>query len=103
MFCILNVTVPDAQTADKISKVLIDKRLAACVSATKEIKSTYRWQGNVESENELLLIIKTQKSFFSELKKVIKENHPYEVPEIIALPIIDVDEDYAAWMQESMD
>lgn len=103
MFCLLNVTVPDKETADKITKVLLDKRLAACVGTTKEILSTYRWQGRIESEQELLLTIKTRKSFFPELSKTIKDLHPYEVPEIIALPIIDIEEDYANWMQESLD
>lgn len=102
MFCVVNVTVPDEEIANKISEALVEKKLAACVAATKEIRSTYSWQGKVESEGEILLIIKTKKSLFTELKKTIKELHPYEVPEIIALPIIDLDEDYAAWMQGNL-
>lgn len=103
MFCLVNITVPDNEIAEKIAAKLIDKRLAACVNCIDNVRSTYRWQGKIESEDEKLLVVKTRKEFFTDLCELVKEIHPYEVPEIIAIPIVDIDESYTQWMQESLD
>lgn len=102
MFCLVNITVPDRQIAEKLAKKLIDERLVACVSIVPGIKSIYRWQGKIESEQELLLVAKTHKSLFDELSLKAKELHPYEVPEIVASEIVAVDKDYANWLEESL-
>jgi periplasmic divalent cation tolerance protein len=93
-------TVPDAAAADKLAKGLVDARLAACVNAISGLTSYYRWQGKVEIDSEVQLLIKTRRGRFDELAAWIKANHPYDVPEIVALAAVRVSEDYLAWAVE---
>ncbi len=97
---IVFITSPNEDEAVKIAKALVEAKLAACVNIIKNIRSIYRWQEKVEDETEVLLIAKTQKKLFSALSKKVKELHSYEVPEIIALPIIEGSEDYLKWLKE---
>lgn len=90
-------TVPDEGAAERLAKGLIEERLAACVSAIPGVKSFYRWQGNVETGTEIQLVIKTRAERFDELAAWISANHPYEVPEIVAIPADRVSEAYLAW------
>jgi len=90
-------TAPDEAVAETLAKGLIDTRLAACVNAVPGIRSFYRWRGKVESETEVQLIIKTRPTCFEALAAWIESNHPYEVPEIIALPAHEVSESYLQW------
>jgi periplasmic divalent cation tolerance protein len=90
-------TCPDEATADRIARELIDGRLAACVNRLA-VRSTYRWKDRVEDEPEALLIIKTMASRYRELELRIKALHPYELPEIIALPVVAGSEAYLAWI-----
>jgi len=90
-------TVPDAAAAEKLAKGLIDSRLAACVNAIPGLKSYYRWQGKVEVDSEVQLLIKTRRGRFDELSTWIEANHPYDVPEIIALSVDQVSNSYLAW------
>ena len=83
-----------------LARLLVEQRLAACVQ-TNEITSTYRWQGQVESAPEIMLTAKTLASRLSELEQVVKRHHSYEVPEIIATPIVRASEAYALWVQEN--
>jgi len=96
VFC----TVPKGDTGEKIAKSLVEKRLAACVNIIDKIRSIYLWQGKIEDDTESLLIIKTDSKKFEELKKAIKEIHPYTVPEIIALPIVEGIDLYLNWIDE---
>lgn len=96
-------TCPDEQTASNIASKLVENRLAACVNIIPAIKSVYRWQGKTEQDNEVLLIIKTRKDVFSRLETLIRENHPYELPEIVAVPIDTGLKEYLIWMDESLD
>jgi len=80
VFC----TVPDRDTAENISITLIKKGLAACCNILPQITSIYSWEGKIEKESELMLIIKSAEDKFSELEETITELHPYDVPEVIA-------------------
>ena len=94
-------TVPDRESGEKIAAALVAEHLAACVNLVPGLSSTYRWKGKVEKAEECLLIIKTGVSRFDVLKRRIQELHPYELPEIIALPIIHGDRNYLNWITES--
>ena len=93
-------TVPDDATAERLAKGLVEERLAACVNAIPGVKSFYRWQGKFESDTEVQLVIKTRADRFDALAAWISENHPYEVPEIVAIPADRVSEGYFAWAVE---
>jgi periplasmic divalent cation tolerance protein len=93
-------TVPDGATAERLAKGLVEERLAACVNAIPGVKSFYRWQGKIETDNEIQLLIKTRGERFDELAAWINANHPYEVPEIVAIPAERVSEAYLAWAVE---
>jgi periplasmic divalent cation tolerance protein len=95
-------TCPDEGTAERISRGLVEAGLAACVSRMPGLRSTYRWQGRVEDEPEVLLLIKTVATRFQELEMRLKSLHPYEVPEIIALPIAMGSSDYLSWLRTAL-
>ncbi len=80
-------TCPDEETAREIASLLIEQQLAACVNIIPAIESVYRWQDKVEFATEYLLIIKTQSDCYTELENTIQTLHPYELPEIVAVPI----------------
>lgn len=80
-------TVPDVETAERVSRALVDERLAACVSRVPGVVSLFRWQGGVEESGEILLVIKTHARRAPELTRRLRELHPYEVPEILVLPV----------------
>ncbi len=90
-------TVPDEETAEKLAKGLVSERLSPCVNIIPKIRSIYFWDGKVEDDGELLLLIKSKKEFFEEIKKYIVENHPYVVPEIISFKIESSFEKYRDW------
>lgn len=92
------VTVPDMSAAEKIGKKIVEERLAACVNIVKDVRSIYMWEGKLQDEAELLLIIKTRESAFNLLKEKIKSLHPYSVPEIISLEVKEGNEEYINWV-----
>lgn len=94
------ITAPSEDEAVKISRAIVEARLAGCVNIIKNIRSIYSWQGKIEDEPEVLMVVKTQKGLFGELSKKVKELHSYSVPEIIALPIVEGSEDYLKWLKE---
>ncbi|GGP19433.1 dihydroorotate dehydrogenase [Thermocladium modestius] len=100
-YVLVNVTAPEDQGI-RIGRVLVEEGLAACVNVVRGIRSIYRWKGNVEEDEEALLIIKTTRPALDRLVRRVKELHPYEVPEIIAMPIIAGNEDYLRWIEESV-
>ncbi len=91
-------TCPDPETANSIAVVLVEEGLAACVNIQPSITSVYRWQGKTESASESLMIIKSSTENYSDIEKKIVELHPYELPEVIAVPIIAGLEPYLAWL-----
>ena len=99
-FSIIIVTTPDKELAKKITRLLVEKRLAAC-GQLFPIESIYLWQGKVCEENETALFIKSRTALFEEIRKVIKENHPYEVPQIVQIPITDGLPDYLKWISDN--
>lgn len=94
-------TCPDQATAERIAETVVDERLAACVNLVPGLISIYRWQGQIQRDAEWLLIIKTCSTVYSLLEARLCELHPYEVPEIIALPIQAVLADYLDWIVDS--
>ena len=98
---ILSTCSSEAEAA-KIARVLIDAHLAACVNVLPNIRSYYRWQGNVESADEWMLVIKTSRDRFAAVRAAIEGAHSYEVPEIVALPIVEGSPAYLSWMDENL-
>ncbi len=93
-------TAPDEEVAQRLARGLVEARLAACVNAIPGVTSFYRWQGKVESDAEVQLVIKTRPERFAELAEWLHEHHPYEVPEIVALPTEAVSDAYLRWAIE---
>ena len=93
-------TCPDESVADRIARELVGARLAACVNRLPGVRSIYRWKGAVQDEPEVLLAIKTVRSRYEELEMRLKALHPYEVPEIIAVPVLAGAAPYLAWLAE---
>jgi periplasmic divalent cation tolerance protein len=100
-YAVIFVTASSRQEAEAIAQALVADNLAACVSFT-QIHSVYKWQGNVNSEDEWQLIIKTHIDKFPQLEAKVKEIHSYEVPEIIALPIVAGFLPYLNWISEQI-
>jgi periplasmic divalent cation tolerance protein len=97
------VTCGSRKEAAKIARILVERRLAACVSEVGgAVASTYRWKGKIESAREFLLIIKSTKKRFAALRDAILEVHSYDVPEIIALTIVGGLGEYLDWIAESV-
>ena len=94
------ITASNEDEAAKISRALVESRLAGCVNIIRNIRSIYSWQGKIEDEPEVLMIAKTRKPLLDALMKKVKELHSYTVPEIIALPIVGGSEDYLKWLRE---
>ena len=94
-------TVGNITEAKKISHLLVEKRLAACCNVIPGLLSTYRWQGEIQQEDEFLLLIKTAARKYAQLEKEIKMIHSYSVPEIIAVPVADVSPAYLDWILEN--
>ena len=95
------ITSPSEDEAAGIARALVESRLAACVNIVRNIRSIYAWQGKIEDDTEVLMIAKTQRNLFDALSAKVKELHSYDVPEIIAISIIDGSEDYLKWIKES--
>lgn len=89
---------PDCATAERIAQQLIEAKLAACVSVQAECLSIYRWQGKLEKAREVALHIKTTHATYPALEAALRELHPYDLPEIIALPITQGLPDYLSWV-----
>ena len=92
-------TFPDLDRARQIGAALVERQVAACVNLLPGIESIYRWEGKVERAGEVLAVIKTTR--YPDLEAAIRELHPYEVPEILALPVAAGFESYLRWMGES--
>lgn len=95
---IVLTTCPDAETAGRIARALVEERLAACVNILPPMRSVYRWKGQVEEASEQLLVIKSVSAQFAALRDRLRALHPYELPEIVAVPILDGLPEYLAWL-----
>lgn len=94
-------TVATREQADALARAAIAQRLAACVQV-EAIHSTYRWQGEVVSEPEQRLMFKTRRDRYAALEALLREQHPYKLPAIFALPVAEASADYAAWVAGSL-
>jgi periplasmic divalent cation tolerance protein len=95
------ITASSEEEGHKIAKLLVNERKAACVNIVPGVDSLFRWKGKIDSARESLLLVKTRASLFPEIITLVKEAHSYEVPEIIALPIIGGSEDYLKWLDSA--
>jgi periplasmic divalent cation tolerance protein len=95
-------TVATAADAERIATVLVERGLAACVNVVPGVVSIYRWKGAVERELEVLMVIKTRADRFEALREALVSLHPYEVPELIALPVEAGHPPYLAWLDEAV-
>ena len=89
---------PDRDVAQKIARALIERKLAACVNILAECTSVYRWQGKLETASEVPLLIKTRAAIYNDVEAAIKSLHPYELPEIVAVPIERGLPEYLEWV-----
>ena len=94
-------TFPDEEKARQIGAVLVEKQVAACMNVVPGLRSIYRWEGKVQDEAEALGVIKTTPERYAALEELLCELHPYEVPEVLALPVERGAEAYLQWVGES--
>jgi len=95
-------TTPDRESAELIANTLVTEKLAACVNILPGVTSVYSWQGAIEQSEELLLIIKTSQTVWPMLEAQIQALHPYELPEIVAVPIKTGEAEYIQWLENSI-
>ena len=91
-------TCPDSASAAAVATALLEEKLAACVNRVPGIRSVYRWQDHVEKDDEVLLLIKTRPALYADVERTILQLHPYEVPEVIGLPVSVGSEAYLKWI-----
>ncbi len=89
------------QQAEDLARILVTKKAAACVNIVGNVRSIYRWQNKIEEDNESMLIIKTTISSLELLSKLVKQHHEYDLPEIIAIPIVAGSQDYLSWINST--
>lgn len=99
-FCIVLVTAPNESCAHAIAQIILTEKLAACVNCFA-IESFYTWDNQLNQDQEFQLIIKTQRQHFAALTKRIQDIHPYEVPEVLAIPILAGSPSYLNWLQQN--
>ena len=100
---IVLTTCGNAADAERIARELLERRLAACVNILPGVRSLYRWKGAVEDDAEWLLLVKTTEGALEGLKAAFREVHPYDVPELVVLPIEDGSAAYLGWLGEQVD
>lgn len=101
-YILIYCTVPNAETAEEISRALVEEKLAACCNIVRGIKSIYSWENMVQADNELLLLIKSTKRAFGEIEQRILELHPYKIPEILATSITMGNHNYLEWVDKNV-
>jgi len=94
------VTAPSREVGSCIAEALLEQRLAACANVVSSVTSVYTWEGKTCSDEEVLLVIKTRSEAFDALADAVRNLHPYEVPEIIALPVVAGSQDYLDWIDQ---
>jgi periplasmic divalent cation tolerance protein len=100
-YCVVFNNCPNSDSAEKIARTLVERRLAACVNIIPGLRSIYTWKGVCESAEEHLLIIKTSNAVYPALEQSMLELHPYELPEIIAVPMATGLPDYLNWIKQA--
>jgi periplasmic divalent cation tolerance protein len=97
-FVVVLVTVPTDEVATQIAKTLVGEKLVACVSILPAVRSIYAWEGKVCDEGELLCVLKTRRELFTAVRDGVLALHPYQVPEIVALPLVEGSPAYLTWL-----
>ena len=101
-FYVVFVTAPNADVGANIARAIVEERLAACVNIVDGCRSVYRWEGRVEDESEVMLVIKTAASTYDRLESRLQELHPYDVPEIIAVAPERISEPYTRFLEDNI-
>ena len=99
---IVFTTTPNVEEAETLARKIVEAKLAACVQVLPQMKSFYFWENEIQTDTELLLLIKTLEEKYDELAKFIKANHSYDTPEIVAVSAEKVSNDYLNWLNESL-
>lgn len=99
---VVQTTTGSSADAEKLAETIIEHAQGACVQITGPMTSVYKWQGTIQKEEEFLVSIKTMSQVFPTLAELIRQHHTYDVPEIIALPIIDGSSEYLEWVAQSV-
>lgn len=99
---VIFITTANAEEAQRIADVLLKERKAACVNIVPRVSSTFWWQGKLDSAEESLLVVKTKASALDEIVSLVKKYHSYDVPEVIALPVIGGNPDYLEWIDKEV-
>lgn len=100
---IVLTTAGSEAEANKIARILIERKLAACVNIVPKMQSVYRWNGKIESAEEFLLLIKTGGQLFNRVQTAIRELHSYELPECIAIPVRQGSTEYLTWLEKEIE
>ncbi len=95
-------TCETTEEAQKIARMLVTQKLAACVNIVTGVQSVYRWKGMVEEAGEILLVIKTSRDLLEAVRSAIESNHSYDLPEVVALPIVDGSARYLDWLSSGL-
>ena len=101
-YIVVFVTVPDNDQAQGLGRALLEQKLIACVNIVPKVDSLFWWEGKIDRAEECLLIMKTLRTAFPALVEAVKARHSYSVPEILALPVIAGQDDYLAWIEETV-
>ena len=96
------ITTSSKDEAQRISQALLEQKKAACVNIIPNIGSSFWWNGKIDSSREYLLIVKTKASLLNELVNIVKQMHSYEIPEVIALPVVGGNSEYLKWIDETI-
>jgi periplasmic divalent cation tolerance protein len=99
--CLVLTAAASRQAALKLAKALVSSKLAACVTAVPGAVSVYKWKGKLEVLGEVLLLVKTERRFWPKVRRFLKKNHPYELPEIVLLPA-NASKEYSSWIASSL-
>ena len=102
-YIVLLITAGSIEEARQISRALLEQKKVACVNIVPQISSLFWWQGKIDSESEVLLLAKTKASKLPEILDLVREIHSYDVPEVIALPILDGNREYLEWIDKEIE
>ena len=102
-YIVVLITVPSKDVGRQVARALLDQRLAACVNLVPGVSSLYIWEGQIQDDEEVLLVAKTRGDLFAGLASAVRAVHPYAVPEIIALPVVAGSQDYLDWIKNTTD
>jgi periplasmic divalent cation tolerance protein len=99
-YIVIYITTGSVNEAEKIGRTLVEEKLVACSNIISPIRSIYSWQGKICDDKEALMVLKTKRTLFTQIVKRVEKLHSYDVPEIIAIPIIDGSVKYLSWINE---